>query len=180
MVCDKWYNLAGTLPSNLDADLPRFGHTSVVVNGTMLIHGGFNGVLMNDTLIFSPGKCQIFKEKAECLEARAGVKCAWNSKKSVCEPHPPHRAKSGIETCLENKRSKNHTNTCEMIKSCTACTSTAFGCVWCKDECKWRGCGEPYKNRKARFNSGFSEDNAKELDDEIAHSVRFQIIFIIS
>ena len=28
--------MADTLPSNLDADLPRFGHTAVVVNGTMV------------------------------------------------------------------------------------------------------------------------------------------------
>ena len=72
-----------TLPSNLDADLPRFGHTAVVVNGTMVIHGGFNGVLMNDTLIYSPGKCEVFKDKTDCLNAKAGVKCAWNTKKSV-------------------------------------------------------------------------------------------------
>ena len=149
MVCDKWYNLANSIPSNLDADLPRFGHTSVVVNGTVLIHGGFNGALMNDTLIFNPGKCEIFKDKSQCLDAKAGIKCAWNSKKSVCEPHPPHRAKSGIDTCLHSPRLDNHTSTCEMLKSCTACTSTSFGCVWCKDECKWRTCGgaEPHKNR---------------------------------
>ena len=52
-----------TLPSNLDADLPQFGHTAMVVNGMMVIHCGFNGVLMNDTLIYSPEKCEVFKEK---------------------------------------------------------------------------------------------------------------------
>ena len=47
---------------------------------------------MNDTLIYSPGKCEVFKDKSGCLDgAKAGVKCAWNTKKSVCEPHPPHR-----------------------------------------------------------------------------------------
>ena len=52
-----------TLSSNLDADFPQFGHTAMVVNGTMVIHGSFNGVLMNDTLIYFPERCEVFKEK---------------------------------------------------------------------------------------------------------------------
>ena len=133
MVCDKWYNLAGSLPSHFDADLPRFGHSAVIINNTMLIHGGFNGVLMNDTLIFSPGKCEIFKDKSDCLEAKSGIKCAWNVKKNACEKHPNHRAKNGYETCP--LASTNHSSTCESLKSCTECTSTSFNGVWCVCVC---------------------------------------------
>ena len=56
MVCDKWYNMGYTIPRHLNADLPRFGHSSVVINGSMIIHGGFNGVLKNDTLVYTPGR----------------------------------------------------------------------------------------------------------------------------
>ena len=167
MVCDKWYNMGNTIPTHLNADLPRFGHSSVVINGSMIIHGGFNGVLKNDTLVYTPGKCEVFKEKQHCLEAKAGVKCAWNTKSKSCELHPPHRAKAGMETCLVSN--KNHTQTCEMLKSCTSCTSTSFGCVWCRDECKFQSCqrsdDQQRKVRRGRFNSGFSDENAKELDE---------------
>ena len=91
MVCDKWYNLGQSVPNNFDADLPRFGHSATIVNGSMIIHGGFNGLLKNDTLVYVPGRCEMFKDKPKCLEALAGIKCAWNTKKAACEQHPPHR-----------------------------------------------------------------------------------------
>ena len=108
----------------------------------------------------------MFKEKQNCLEAKAGIKCAWNTKSKSCEPHPSHRAKSGYETCPVNLN-HNHTKTCEMLKSCTTCTSTSFGCVWCRDECKFSSCRNPEEKRlrKGRFNSGFSDENAKEIDE---------------
>lgn len=169
MVCDKWYNLGHSIPNTLDADLPRFGHSATIVNGSMIIHGGFNGLLKNDTLVYVPGRCEMFKEKSKCLEAQAGIKCAWNSKKSACEKHPPHRAKSGLETCTNiGLRSDNHTKTCEKLKGCQACTSTSFGCVWCQDSCKWLTCQESSESkRKGRFNSGFSEENVKDPEQEI-------------
>ena len=50
-----------------------------------------------------------------------------------------------------------------------------FSCVWCSDECKWGSCERdysPYKNRKARFNHGFSEGNAKENDGDFTGNHR--------
>ena len=99
-----------TLPSNLDADLPRFGHTAVPVNGTMVIHGRFNGVLMNDTLIYSPGKCEVFKDKTDCLNAKAGVKCAWNTKKSVSTKAEVQQLNNTQFFCLINFISKKVEN----------------------------------------------------------------------
>ena len=65
-------------------------------------------------------------------------------------------------------RNDNHTKTCENLKGCQACTSTSFGCVWCQDQCKWRTCqGTSESKRKGRFNSGFSEDNVKDPEEEI-------------
>ena len=79
------------------------------------------------------------------------------------------RAKSGLETCSNvGLRSDNHTKTCEMLKGCQACTSTSFSCVWCQDSCKWLSCQGTYESkRKGRFNSGFSEDNVKDPEDEV-------------
>lgn len=37
------FSLQDSIPKELNADLPRFGHTAVLNNGTMLIHGGFHG-----------------------------------------------------------------------------------------------------------------------------------------
>ena len=129
-------------------------------------------MLKNDTLVFTPGLCEMFKERTDCLEAGAGIKCVWNTKKESCEGHPPHRAKAGLEACPSSKRPENFTNVCEMLKGCSACTSTTFGCVWCQDECKWVSCTPetlpvPGLKRKGRFNSGFSEDNAKDFEGEI-------------
>jgi len=43
ILCDTWYNVQSGLPQDLSADLPRFGHSAVMLNGTMLIYGGFHG-----------------------------------------------------------------------------------------------------------------------------------------
>ena len=69
---------------------------------------------------------------------------------------------------MGSMRNDNHTKTCEGLKGCQACTSTSFGCVWCQDQCKWRTCqGASESKRKGRFNSGFSEDNVKDPEEEI-------------
>ena len=87
--------MGDSLPPDLDTDLARFGHTAVMNNGTMYLHGGFHGVLKNDLLAFVPGQCRMYKNKTACLKSLlAGVKCVWDSKKGLCEKHPPNRPKS--------------------------------------------------------------------------------------
>ena len=41
IVCDRWHNVQDSVPKDLNADMARFGHSAVLRNGTMLIHGGF-------------------------------------------------------------------------------------------------------------------------------------------
>ncbi len=44
IACDSWYNMQDSVPKDLDADLPRYGHSAVVMrNNTMLLYGGFHG-----------------------------------------------------------------------------------------------------------------------------------------
>ena len=103
IICDRWYSMpvGGNSHDWLGEDLARFGHSAVSNNGTMLIYGGFNGILKNDILAYVPGSCGIFKERVECLTSGVGIKCVWNRKKDVCESHPQNqRPKSGVDTCL--------------------------------------------------------------------------------
>ena len=103
IICDRWYSMpvGGNSHDWLGDDLARFGHSAVTNNGTMLIYGGFNGVLKNDILAYVPGHCGIFKGRVECLTSRVGIKCVWNRIKDVCESHPQNqRPKSGVDTCL--------------------------------------------------------------------------------
>ena len=44
IACDSWYTAQDLVPKYLDADLARFGHSAVVHNKSMLIHGGFHGM----------------------------------------------------------------------------------------------------------------------------------------
>jgi len=44
ILCDTWHNLQNSIPQEINADLPRFGHSAVLLNGTMFIHGGFHGI----------------------------------------------------------------------------------------------------------------------------------------
>jgi hypothetical protein len=142
IVCDRWYNAHDSIPKDLNADMARFGHSAVLNNGTMLIHGGFHGVLKNDLLAYIPGECQMYKSRESCLGSKAGVKCAWDSKKDKCEKHPANRPKSGIETCLKSNSERNGTSVCTSLTSCSSCVSTSFDCVWCSEEarCSWRDC----------------------------------------
>ena len=43
VLCDKWHNANDHIPRDIDADLPRFGHSAVTYNGSMIVHGGFHG-----------------------------------------------------------------------------------------------------------------------------------------
>ena len=50
--------------SALDSDalIPRYGHTSVATKDNIFAFGGFNGIMLNDVLKFTPGKVSISSE----------------------------------------------------------------------------------------------------------------------
>ncbi len=51
--CDRWLEFGESgVPKDFGEDLARFGHTAVTHNGTMLIHGGFNGELASKEQVF--------------------------------------------------------------------------------------------------------------------------------
>lgn len=51
--CDTWYTLN---EPNLPRSIARFGHTSTAYQEKMYIFGGFDGTVLNDMLIYEPGK----------------------------------------------------------------------------------------------------------------------------
>ena len=161
ILCDQWYSMSHLDYQWYGEDLARFGHSAVMNDDTMLIYGGFNGVLKNDVLAYIPGQCGIFKSKVSCLTSRVGIKCLWNRNKELCVAHPPNqRHQPGFDTCigklaatLENQGlesdesskikgelhhylERNNSDICssnELSTSCSACVSTKHGCVWCNN-----------------------------------------------
>lgn len=48
VLCDCWNTM--TVRKDLHADLARFGHSSVVFEGSLYIYGGFDGQMLSDML----------------------------------------------------------------------------------------------------------------------------------
>ena len=47
----------------------------------MFVHGGFNGFMLGDSMVYSPATCSHIATREECLATREGVKCVWASDK---------------------------------------------------------------------------------------------------
>ncbi|XP_071746862.1 LOW QUALITY PROTEIN: attractin-like protein 1 [Lepeophtheirus salmonis] len=149
IACDHWFSMDDSFPTDFDVDLPRLGHTATMVNKSMAILGGFDGVLKKDLFMYVPGKCQTAKTRSDCLNYKPGVKCIWNKRKEFCEPHPSHllpssKLSSSVDVCQIDE---HHTNSlsgfCSKLSSCSACLSTSVDCVWCRDGCSYKFCKRP-------------------------------------
>jgi len=66
IACDEWKILP---KPNLHRDVNRFGHSAVVINGSMYIFGGFSSVLLNDILVYKPPNCKAFRDEELCKNA---------------------------------------------------------------------------------------------------------------
>src|ERR1700735_5119891 len=64
IACDRWSSMD---PPNIPTDLSRYGHSSVLYKNAIYIHGGFNGVMLNDIVKYTPATCDSLSS-ATCLE----------------------------------------------------------------------------------------------------------------
>ena len=47
----------------------------------MFVFGGFNGFVLRDSMVYSPGTCRLIAAREECLATRQGIKCVWTPEK---------------------------------------------------------------------------------------------------
>uniref|UniRef100_A0A1B0BSW5 CUB domain-containing protein n=1 Tax=Glossina palpalis gambiensis TaxID=67801 RepID=A0A1B0BSW5_9MUSC len=140
--CDSWH--MQDMPAHLQADLARFGHSSVVFEDALYIYGGFNGQLLNDMLRFEPGFCASYTKQEKCTNARPGIKCIWDVQKMRCIPITEvkrsaiyAREQYDFYACPSKSRLTmtsellNDVTRCHELNNCPSCVSNSFGCTYC-------------------------------------------------
>ena len=69
---DEWFNEDA---SGLPIPAERLGHSSVNINETMFIMGGYNNIMYDDVLIFAPQDCTVISDENKCNNETF---CMWN------------------------------------------------------------------------------------------------------
>ncbi|XP_071947686.1 attractin-like isoform X2 [Antedon mediterranea] len=128
--CGVWSSIEAT--SVLPKDIARYGHAAVMYNGSMLVHGGFNGQMFNDILLYELGECSTLDE-VECTKEKPGLKCAYDRHQQLCIPLSQATNTHGNYS-LPVCNGKRDDVTCSSLKSCTECLQR-FGCGWCDGKC---------------------------------------------
>ncbi|RVE44948.1 hypothetical protein evm_010373 [Chilo suppressalis] len=101
---------------------------------TVIVHGGFDGRLRSDALLFEVGdKCSSYTNEISCLAAAsyAARACAWHIDKGTCLPLEEVGWKESFEGNVKACKTEpmSDERLCMTAESCTACT--AAGCAWC-------------------------------------------------
>lgn len=144
VICDSWHQQS--IPSDLQADLARFGHSSEVFEKKLYIYGGFHGQMLSDLLRYTPGNCSALERPEQCLSALPGVKCIWENSESKCKSTNNidktllfQKNDEFIQKCVKRSRmemTQQHIakeQHCSDLNSCHACVSTSSSCGYCNN-----------------------------------------------
>ena len=166
--CDSWKQLkdvSSSLKSNRMTETGRFGHSTVLYQETMVIYGGFNGILLNSILKYTPGNCSSLTSKSSCIKSKPGTSCLWNDDRCTSSSirHTFGNASPSLfntftnsnyetsesrtsasstlnEKCPNRSTATNFTDLCLKQSSCPSCLENSYGCVWCTDSCSHEKC----------------------------------------
>ncbi|XP_043267343.1 attractin-like protein 1 isoform X2 [Venturia canescens] len=149
VTCDSWHQFP--MPREM-ADLPRYGHSATVFEGSMYIYGGFDGQMLADMLRYTPGNCDYLTTQNHCLVSRNGVKCVWDKKDERClgitnisrnELENDDFHDGTYMRCVDETPPRgmtSHEELCKLFTDCAACVQTSYNCVWCGENCSHEIC----------------------------------------
>ncbi|CAG2228092.1 unnamed protein product [Mytilus edulis] len=137
--CNKWLEVD---VKGLPANGARYGHTAAVYkrNGKtqMYIIGGFNGMMQDNVMLFSPGDCN-YTDPEFCTNSTQGSICVWTDSQTCI-------SKDVLGTARTNRScssTPDHNESCKDVKDCRTCTSTCLSshgdctCQWCDSKCTY-------------------------------------------
>ncbi|KAJ7336559.1 hypothetical protein OS493_011773 [Desmophyllum pertusum] len=166
MACDEWRKIP---ESGILKAAGRYGHTALLVNRTMYVFGGFQGIVFNDILSFTPGPCDLIKDKGTCETHANSSDCMWNDSTSSC---------LGPGQCVQPQISAEQ-KCSEFDKSCSRCTSSLHGCTWCNDFCvkgkcpggKQKNFNSPAECRRKGYDSKLTLCQGQTCEERLCHNV---------
>lgn len=144
IACDSWIKLPDPTQLQGDAGLGRYGHSSILYENSIYFFGGFNGIMLNSILKFTPGNCYHYTMQDECARTKPGIRCVWNKDKNICQPYNKLSSSSSPFStiwapCVNNNA--NFSELCQKQSACTSCVENSYRCTWCTGEgCQYEKC----------------------------------------
>ncbi|XP_063985474.1 attractin-like protein 1 isoform X1 [Diachasmimorpha longicaudata] len=152
VTCDSWHQFP--MPREM-SDLPRYGHSATIFGQSMYIYGGFDGQMLSDMLIYTPGSCEHLTSQSQCLISRTGLKCIWDKRQDRCVQitrslrqklwQTDNLHESTYMKCVDDTQPRgmtSHKELCKQLTDCSACVQTSYDCVWCSIKgCAHEVCG---------------------------------------
>lgn len=120
--CDNWITMKE--PSIQGSG--RYGHSAITYRDHMYIFAGFNSLMLNSLIRFSPGECSPGQSyRSDCFKHKYLSTLSYSSKNSTrCEP----RSKT------------NFSELCQKQTNCHSCLENSYDCIWCGESCHHEKC----------------------------------------
>eukprot|EP00731_Ephydatia_muelleri_P020317 Em0013g44a len=120
IVCGQWMNDTLVKYPGLPGSARRYGHSSVLdsSNSSVLVFGGFNGLILGDMFKLVIGNCDMFKSVQDC--GNGSVFCGWSASKNQCIS----TIEASVDTSYNCRRDE-----CIGHQSCGGCEALP-NCTW--------------------------------------------------